>query len=185
MTSRIPGTVRTSAGTAHSNPSNVSAPMSRSRSRPFSTAGSANGAVAEAGDADPVGDADALGPLGDDPMEPPGIPTPPGSSVGRADEAGVGVGLSVGDGVGRAVGTDVGRGVGRSVGNGTIDGSGMTDGSGGIVTIGPIVGRGVGAGVGLGVGRGVGVAVGAGVAGPETVIVTVTVLDQATPSHTR
>jgi hypothetical protein len=64
-------------------------------------------------------------------------------------------------------------------------GSGI-DGSGSVGS-GISVGSGmIGRGVGVGVGRGVGVGVGRGVAaGPDTVIVTVTVFDQANPSHAR
>src|SRR4029079_16803958 len=106
-----------------------------------------------------------------------GVGVDDGEALGDGVDAGVGVGVAVGGGLGAGLGGAVGGGrglggrVGRAVGRGVPVGAGVGGG----------VGRAVADGVGFGVAVGAGVGVGFG----DTVIVTVTTLDHATPSQTR
>src|SRR5690349_17333883 len=129
--SRMPGTVRTSAGIAHSKSPKAS-DMSMSKSPVVVGAGTTNAGVTAW--ADGVSEPDDA----DDP-EPPLDPKPPRGSVpigpaGAADDGSVdrvGAGVAPGSRVGAGV-VD-GRTDGVATGSGSTDGSGPMDGTGGNV----------------------------------------------------
>src|SRR5262245_50139463 len=106
-TIRTPGTVRTSAGTAHSNPPNDEAPASRARSGALaSAAGTTNVSIGR----DATGRLDAGGPLTPEPGDatgPPGAPPVPPCPGGPTTGVGVGVPPVPSVGVGRALGVGV------------------------------------------------------------------------------
>lgn len=178
--SRNPGTVSTSAGTAHSKPPKAAKAVSSSMEPVSAPVGTMNGSAAVP--VEPPAVPPPVGPLR--PLCPlPGVPAPAplicvvsgvvagpvGDGRASGEEPALAAGLPPGAAVGPAMGVGMAPDVGRALG----------------VGVAPDVGRGatvVGAGVGAAVGGGLGVGV---ACGAVTDRVTVALADHATPSQTR